>query len=82
MSKTKPFQFTYQVEAEKLEQVIGVIFEQQQISGMEPTHLTLPTGEDIPWNAWAAQQFAAEGRIDEKEFIEISKTQNNIRRNF
>ena len=71
MSKTKPFQLRYQVDAESLEQVIALAFELQSNTGMEPKSLTLPDGRELPWNGYAAHQFAGEGRIDEKQFINM-----------
>ncbi|MFV0376909.1 MAG: hypothetical protein ACK5JD_06345 [Mangrovibacterium sp.] len=71
MSKNKTFQLRYQVEAEKLEKVILLAFEIQGETGMEPSSITLPNGLALSWNGYAAHQFAAEGRITEKEFIKM-----------
>jgi hypothetical protein len=73
MSKTKSYQLRYQVDAEKLEKVILLAFEIQGETGMEPSSITLPSGQALFWNAHAAHQFAAEGRITEKEFIKQSE---------
>jgi diaminopimelate decarboxylase len=72
MSKTKKFQLIYQVEAERTEQVIRLIFELKSNTGMQPEQISLPGGTVIPWNEYAAHQFAAEGHITEAEFIEMS----------
>jgi len=71
MSKTKPFQLRYQVDAEKLIKVVALAWEIAGNTGMEPKSITLPDGRELPWNGWAAHQFAAETRISEKEFIEL-----------
>lgn len=71
MSKTKTFQLRYQVDAENLQKVILLAFEIQGETGMEPSSITLPNGLALPWNAYAAHQFAAEGRISEKDFIKM-----------
>jgi hypothetical protein len=73
MSKSKSFQASYQVEAEKTEQFLMVLFEIIANTGFEPKQITLPDGIVIPWNFDAAHEFAAEGRISEKEFIEMCK---------
>lgn len=69
MSKTKPFQLRYQVDAEDIQKVIALAFEIQGETGMEPKTITLSDGRELPWNGYAAHQFAGEGRITEKEFI-------------
>jgi hypothetical protein len=74
MSKVNPFQLIYKVEAEKLEKVVSLAWEVIANTGMEPESINLPDGRVIPWYADAAHWFAAEGRIDEKEFIEMSLT--------
>lgn len=75
MSKKKKFQLIYQVETESLEDVIRFIFELISNTGFEPKELLLPDGRKLPWNGYAAHQFAGEGRIDEKQFIEMSMNQ-------
>lgn len=72
MSKLQTFKLNYKVESQKLLDVIRVAWEVISESGMEPETITLPDGRVIPWNATAAHWFAAEGRIDEKQFIEMS----------
>ena len=75
MSKNKSYQLNYQVEAENLQRTIALAFEVMGNTGMEPKSITLPDGKLLPWNGWAAHQFAGEGRITEEEFIRISKEQ-------
>jgi len=72
MSKKQAFKLIYKVESEKLVEVIRVAWEVISEMGMEPETITLPDGSTLPWNNYAAHQFAAEGRIDEKQFIEMS----------
>lgn len=75
MSKKLAFNLTYKVESEKLIEVIRVAWEVISETGMEPETITLPDGRILPWNNYAAHQFAAEGRIDEEKFIEMSLNQ-------
>lgn len=72
MSKKQAFLLIYKVESEKLIDVIRVAWEVISETGMEPETINLPDGTVIPWRATAAHQFAAEGSIDEKKFIEWS----------
>lgn len=72
MSKPQAFRLTYKVESEKLIEVIRVVWEVISEMGMEPETIALPDGRILPWNSYAAHQFAAEGRIDEETFIEMS----------
>ncbi|MBV5313818.1 MAG: hypothetical protein JZU47_11015 [Prolixibacteraceae bacterium] len=72
MSKKQAFRLIYKVESEKLEDVIRVAWEFVSEMGMEPETITLPDGRILPWNPSAAHQFAAEGSIDEKKYIEWS----------
>lgn len=75
MSKKQSFRLIYKVESEKLVEVIRVAWEVISEMGMEPETITLPDGRILPWNSYAAHQFAAEGSIDEKQFIEMSMIQ-------
>jgi hypothetical protein len=72
MKKKSTYQLIYQVDAETTEHAIMLVFELQQNTGIQPTHIVMPSGSKIPWNAYAAHQFAAEGRISEKQFIAMS----------
>ena len=71
MNEKQNYRFTYQVEAEALEKVLLLISELSHNTGMDPVTLTLADGKVIPYNGYAAHQFAGEGRITKKEFIEI-----------
>jgi hypothetical protein len=72
MSKKQHFTLIYKVESEKLIAAVRVAWEVISETGMEPETITLPDGRILPWNNYAAHQFAAEGRIDEETFIEMS----------
>lgn len=72
MSKKQSFFLHYKVEAEELVTVISLAWEIISETGMNPENITLPDGRVIPWNEYAAHQFAAEGHITESEFIEMS----------
>ena len=72
MSKKKSYKLIYKVEAEKLEEIIRVAWEVISEMGMDPVSIVLPDGREIPWNGYAAHQFAGEGRIGEEEFLEMS----------
>lgn len=72
MSKKQSYKLIYQVESEKLIEVVRVAWEVISESGMEPETINLPDGRILPWNPTAAHQFAAEGSIDEQKFIELS----------
>ena len=63
---------TYNVTTDNLKQVIILAFELAENTGMQPASLVLPDGRSIPWNEYAAHQFAAESHITEAEFIEMS----------
>ena len=77
MSKKQPFQLIYQVDAETTEDAIRLAFELFGNTGMEPAFIRFPSGTKLPWNGYAAHQFAAEGRISEKQFIEMSLSTEN-----
>lgn len=72
MSKKQHFTLIYKVESEKLVEVIRIAWEVISEMGMDPETITLPDGRILPWNPTAAHWFAAEGRIDEEKFIELS----------
>jgi len=73
MSKKQAFKLIYKVESEKLVNVVALAWELAGTIGMEPLSIELPDGRILPWHeGYAAHQFAAEGRIDEKQFIEMS----------
>ena len=73
MSKKQAFKLIYQVESEKLIEVVRVAWQVISETGMDPESIVLPDGRILPWNeGWAAHQFAAEGRISEEQFIEMS----------
>jgi len=72
MSKKQSFRLIHKVESEKLVDVIRVAWEFVSEMGTEPEKIILPDGTELPWNATAAHQFAAEGSIDEEKFIEWS----------
>lgn len=76
MSTTKKFQLNYQVEAEELEKVVHLAWEIHGEMGMDPKSILLPDGRVLPWNAFLADKFAAEGHISEEEFIEMSLSGN------
>ena len=69
---------TYNVEAKTLEEVILLAFELTDLTGMEPASLVLSDGREIPWNHEAAHEYAGNGSITEKEFIEMSDSQHEI----
>lgn len=73
MSKVKPFQLIYKVDAETLENVIALVFELHENTGMEPQYLRLSDDTVIKWNPFLAHNFVAKGRISEKESIEMCK---------
>ena len=70
--KKNVYKLIYKVESEKLVEVIRVAWEVISEMGMEPISIVLPDGAELPWNGYAAHQFAGEGSIDEKQFLEMS----------
>lgn len=70
--KKNVYKLIYKVESEKLVEVIRVAWEVISEMGMEPVSIVLPDGTELPWNGYAAHQFAGEGSIGEKEFLEMS----------
>jgi len=72
---SKKTKVIYQIESETLEQTVRVIFEVMGETGLEPETIILADGRVLPWNAFLADKFAAEGHISEEEFIEMSMNQ-------
>lgn len=79
MSKKQSFQLIYQVDADELVDVVHLAWEILGEMGMEPKSIRLPVpdGRQLPWNAFLADKFAAEGHISEHEFIEMSLSTEN-----